>query len=95
MQCPGNTDFSLNERLLTQLNRESLVNQVYQADARYILRTGAKVGDNLPSERRFSQLLEVSRTIVRAALTQLEEDGYIERRIGMGVVLSNARHRSS
>ncbi|MFZ1757175.1 MAG: GntR family transcriptional regulator [Caldilineaceae bacterium] len=54
-----------------------------------ILRDEVAVGDRLPSERKFSELLEVSRTVVRSALAQLETEGIIQRRVGIGILLTN------
>lgn len=54
---------------------------------RYIRHSKVMVGDRLPSERKFSELLEVSRSVVRTALARLEEDGYVERQVGVGVLL--------
>jgi GntR family transcriptional regulator, transcriptional repressor for pyruvate dehydrogenase complex len=72
---------------LPPLARDTLAQQVYQVIVRYILRTGAEVGSRLPSERRFSEMLEVSRTVVRDAFDQLAQEGFVEKRIGAGVIL--------
>jgi GntR family transcriptional regulator, transcriptional repressor for pyruvate dehydrogenase complex len=77
----------MNEPVLPPLTRGTLADQVYQVMIRYILRTGAEVGSRLPSERRFSEMLEVSRTVVRDALDRLVVEGYVEKRIGAGVIL--------
>ena len=69
------------ELSLNPLSRETLADQVYQVIVRYILRNGVEVGDRLPSERKFSELLEVSRTVVRGALAQLESEGTIQRQV--------------
>jgi GntR family transcriptional regulator, transcriptional repressor for pyruvate dehydrogenase complex len=77
----------MNDPVLPPLTRGTLADQVYQVMIRYILRTGAEVGSRLPSERRFSEMLEVSRTVVRDALDRLVVEGYVEKRIGAGVIL--------
>ena len=41
----------------------------------------------LPSERKFSELLEVSREVIRGALERLEQEAIVERRAGSGVYL--------
>lgn len=43
-----------------------------------------KVGDKLASERKLSEIYEVSRTTVRLALNDLERKGYISRQHGKG-----------
>ncbi|MCC6454518.1 MAG: FadR family transcriptional regulator [Caldilineaceae bacterium] len=77
----------MNDPVLPPLTRDTLADQVYQVMIRYILRTGAEVGSRLPSERRFSEMLEVSRTVVRDALDRLVVEGYVEKRVGAGVIL--------
>ena len=76
------------EPFLNPLSRESLADQVYQVIVRYILRNGVEVGDRLPSERKFSELLEVSRTVVRGALARLVKEGTIQRQVGVGMILT-------
>jgi GntR family transcriptional regulator, transcriptional repressor for pyruvate dehydrogenase complex len=78
----------MDQHLLPPLTRGTLADQVYQVVVRYLLRTGAEVGTRLPSERRFSEMLEVSRTVVRDAIDRLVADGIVEKRIGAGVVLT-------
>lgn len=73
--------------LLQPLNRERLADQVYQVLVRYILRTGAQIGDRLPSERKFSEILEVSRAVVRSAQDRLVTEGYVEKQPGVGMIL--------
>lgn len=73
---------------LNPLSRETLADQVYQVIVRFILRNEVEVGDRLPSERKFSELLEVSRTVVRGALAQLESEGTIQRQVGVGMILT-------
>lgn len=77
------------ELFLNPLSRETLADQVYQVIVRYIVRNGVEVGDRLPSERKFSELLEVSRTVVRGALAQLESEGSIRRQVGVGMILTS------
>ena len=77
----------MNDYVLPPLTRGTLADQVHQVIVRYILRTGAEVGSRLPSERRFSEMLEVSRTVVREALDRLVLDGYVEKRVGAGMIL--------
>ncbi len=73
--------------ILQPLARESLADQVYQVIMRYIRQSKVAVGERLPSERKFSELLEVSRSVVRAALARLEREGFVERQVGVGVLL--------
>lgn len=43
-----------------------------------------KPGDKLPTERELSEMLDVSRTVVRAAMTVLDRDGLVSVRRGRG-----------
>jgi GntR family transcriptional regulator, transcriptional repressor for pyruvate dehydrogenase complex len=78
----------VNWQMLQPVPRETRAGQVYQAIVRYVLQTGLELGSRLPSERKFSEVLGVSRTVVRAALSQLAEEGYLEKRAGAGVILT-------
>src|SRR6185369_1554742 len=49
------------------------------------------VGEAIPSERRLSTDLGISRLTVRAALDDLVRDGYLERRHGSGTFVSEPK----
>jgi GntR family transcriptional regulator len=49
------------------------------------------VGEAIPSERRLSSELGISRLTVRAALDDLVRDGYLERRHGAGTFVSEPK----
>ena len=44
--------------------------------------------DHLPAEVELAEMLRVSRTVVRDALSELEREGYIERVRGIGTVIN-------
>jgi GntR family transcriptional regulator len=46
-------------------------------------------GDRLPSEPDLARVLGVSRASVRAAITLIEEDGFVRRRRGSGTYIAN------
>jgi GntR family transcriptional regulator len=46
-------------------------------------------GDRLPSEPDLAKVLGVSRASLRAAITLLEEDGFVRRRRGSGTYIAN------
>lgn len=73
--------------LLSAVDRNTLSDRVYQIIIRYIHQSNLQPGVRLPSERRFSELLEVSREVVRGALERLEQEQLVERRAGSGVYL--------
>src|SRR5919202_1459520 len=50
-----------------------------------------EVGEAIPSERRLSSELGISRLTVRAALDDLVRDGYLERRQGAGTFVSEPK----
>jgi len=50
-----------------------------------------QVGEAIPSERRLSTELGISRLTVRAALDDLVRDGYLERRHGAGTFVSEPK----
>jgi GntR family transcriptional regulator len=50
-----------------------------------------QVGEAIPSERRLSSELGVSRLTLRAALDDLVRDGYLERRHGSGTFVSEPK----
>ncbi|MFY0624315.1 MAG: FCD domain-containing protein [Pelagimonas sp.] len=61
---------------------------VAQALREVIKSEGFAVGDRLPPERQMSEMLSVSRSLVREALIMLEIDGLVEVRKGSGIYLA-------
>jgi GntR family transcriptional regulator/MocR family aminotransferase len=55
-----------------------------------ILRGGLKPGTRLPSSRTLAQDLEISRTTAEEALSKLEGEGFLVRRVGDGTYVSDA-----
>ncbi|MFC4350333.1 FadR/GntR family transcriptional regulator [Fodinicurvata halophila] len=53
------------------------------------------LGQQLPSERELANLLGVARNTLRAALQQLESDGFLTRQIGRGTFVAQIPNRSS
>ena len=51
------------------LKRKDLITLVKEELRNYILDSGLKAGDMLPTEVEFSEMFEVSRTIVREAFS--------------------------
>lgn len=52
-----------------------------------------KAGDKIPSERDIAIKYNVSRMTARHAITHLEREGYVERRVGMGTFISKKKFR--
>ncbi|MBT2600224.1 MULTISPECIES: FadR/GntR family transcriptional regulator [Oceanobacillus] len=50
-----------------------------------------KIGDKLPSEREFMELLHVGRSSIRESLNTLEDMGVVEKRMGIGVFVKQLR----
>src|SRR5881409_4153752 len=50
-----------------------------------------RVGEAIPSERRLSSDLGVSRLTLRAALDELVRDGYLDRRHGSGTYVTEPK----
>lgn len=71
--------------VLRPLARETLTKQAADTLRRFILTEGLRAGDLLPSERELSELLSVSRNIVREALTGLVAEGLIHKKPGSGI----------
>ncbi|BAC14562.1 FadR/GntR family transcriptional regulator [Oceanobacillus iheyensis] len=50
-----------------------------------------KIGDKLPSEREFMELLHVGRSSIRESLNTLEDMGIVEKRMGIGVFVKQLK----
>ena len=64
---------------LPMLQRQSLSERVVTALKGYLLQDGVRAGDRLPAERQLAEALNVSRTVLREALSQLIGAGLIRR----------------
>jgi len=56
---------------------------------RHIVREGMKQGDKLPSGRELAELIDVSRTVIRDAISILGQRGLLEARPGSGVYVAD------
>lgn len=65
--------------------------QIKEEMGKDIRRRSLKIGDQLPTEKELQQKFSVSRATVRQALSELEQEGIIERRQGIGTFLSFPR----
>ncbi|MUV37225.1 Uxu operon transcriptional regulator [Lentibacillus sp. JNUCC-1] len=70
--------------------RQSLKHQVIAAMKQYIVDEKLTAGDKLPTERKFSEMFEVSRSVVREALSYLENTGVVRVRQGQGTFLNES-----
>lgn len=75
--------------ILRPLSRDTLTKQAADTLRRFILSEGLNAGDALPSERELSDILSVSRNIVREALTVLVAEGLIIKKPGSGIFVTD------
>jgi DNA-binding FadR family transcriptional regulator len=75
--------------ILRPLSRDTLTKQAADTLRRFILSEGLRAGDTLPSERELSEILSVSRNIVREALTVLVSEGLITKKPGSGIFVTD------
>ncbi len=68
-----------------------LYHQIYEQLRDYILRGILRPGDRLPTEQELSEHCGVSRMTARAALTQLAQEGLVERRQGRGTFVAQPK----
>jgi GntR family transcriptional repressor for pyruvate dehydrogenase complex len=81
---PQLTAISTNERATPSLVYRSLLRSI---------RDGLMVpGARLPNERELAQQLKTSRTAVRSALSTMERQGLVRRRVGSGTFLTDDAH---
>src|SRR5919206_5012763 len=72
-------------------DREPMQKQVLTRQRVLELIDQLEIGQAIPSERRLSSELGISRLTVRAALDDLVRDGYLERRHGAGTFVSEPK----
>jgi len=75
----GNLHDGPDRALLPALRRQNLSARVALIIKRYILAERLEPGHRLPAERRLADWLNVSRTVLREALSQLIGEGILER----------------
>ncbi|MDY0394058.1 FadR/GntR family transcriptional regulator [Virgibacillus halophilus] len=75
---------------IQSVERKSLKQTVIQEIKRYILDEQLHAGDKLPTERKFTEMFGVSRSVVREALSYLENTGVIRVRQGQGAFLNES-----
>lgn len=75
--------------MLKPLARDTLTVQATDTLRRFILSEELEVGAQLPSERELSEILSVSRNIVREALSVLVAEGLIVKKAGRGIFITD------
>lgn len=74
---------------LQAVDSSSLVERVEEQLVDYLVRNNMKAGDAIPKEMELANLLGVSRTVVREAMSRLRMIGLIETKKKKGGVLAN------
>lgn len=70
--------------------KQSLKQMVIEAIKQYIVDNELVAGDKLPTERAFTELFQVSRSVIREALSYLENIGIVRIRQGQGAFISES-----
>lgn len=77
------------EKKLLPIDNASLADRVEKQLIDYLLENKFKVGDSLPTELELTEMLGVSRTVIREALLRLRMMGLIESRKKKGMVVTH------
>ena len=77
------------------MSRRKLHEQARRAIERLIADRGIKVGSRIPSESKLAGELYVSRTTIRRALKDLEEEGKIEHAPGGVTIVRQTRRKKA
>lgn len=70
-------------------NYSTLTEQVEQKILKYVTDQGYQLGDTLPKENEFAEILGVSRVVIREALSRLRILGFVETKRKRGTVLKS------
>lgn len=73
---------------LRALQRKRLLDHTVEAIKEYVRENSLRVGDRLPSENELADKLQVSRNVVRQALSSLEGSGIVRIEHGRGAFIS-------
>lgn len=76
-------------QVFTTIDSRSLVDKVEERLINLLKKQSLKVGDSIPKELELSEMLGVSRTVVREALTRLRILGIIETKKKKGTVITS------
>ena len=76
-------------QILKPLKGENLTNKTVKILKEYIIKKNLKEGDKLPTERKLSEVFNVSRNVVREALKSLEVSGILYKIQGKGVFVDS------
>lgn len=74
---------------LQTIDNSSLVDKAEEHLVNYLVENNFKAGDVIPKELELSQMMGVSRTVIREALTRLRMIGLVETKKKKGTVLTN------
>jgi DNA-binding FadR family transcriptional regulator len=77
------------KKKLVPIDTTSLADRVEKELIDYLLENKFKVGDSLPTEMELTEMLGVSRTVIREALLRLRMMGLIESRKKKGMVVTH------
>ncbi|ASK60982.1 GntR family transcriptional regulator [Virgibacillus phasianinus] len=75
---------------IKETERTSLKKTVIEEIKKYMIDHHLKAGDKLPTERKFVEMFGVSRSVIREALSYLENTGVIRVRQGQGAFLNES-----
>ncbi|CDQ38832.1 MULTISPECIES: FadR/GntR family transcriptional regulator [Virgibacillus] len=75
---------------IQSMERTSLKKTVIQEIKNYIIENELSSGNKLPTERRLAEMFQVSRSVVREALSYLENTGVITTTQGKGAYLNES-----
>lgn len=70
--------------------KQSLKQRVIEGMKQYIIDSELTSGDKLPTERAFTELFDVSRSVIREALSYLENIGILRIRQGQGAFINES-----
>lgn len=70
------------------VKKDRLYKKIIQSIMSFIEENNMKPGERLPSERALAELLDVSRTTVKEAVSVLEANGIVHIRQGVGIFLA-------
>ena len=75
--------------MLKPVSRDTLTRQAAETLKSFIISENLIEGTQLPSERELSEMLAVSRNIIREALSSLVAEGIIHKQAGKGTFVAN------